>query len=113
MFFYVVKEHTFLLLPFACMSIYYYCIFIREVALVFGGRIAGHIISNVFSVAGHDYQGYITPFGRWRYGHDRSTAENPVIPANICIAFIQRWPNVFDVGSTLYKCYTNVLGLLR
>ena len=25
---------------------------------------------------------------------------------NICIAFVQRLPNVFDVGPTLYKCYT-------
>ena len=31
---------------------------------------------------------------------------------NICIAFIQRRPNVFDVVSTLYKYYTNVLWLL-
>ena len=30
---------------------------------------------------------------------------------NICIAFIQRRPDVFDVGQTLYKCYTNVLSL--
>ena len=28
---------------------------------------------------------------------------------NICIAFEQRRPNVFDVGPTLYKCYTNDL----
>ena len=27
---------------------------------------------------------------------------------NFCITFIQRRPNVFDVGPTLYKCYTNV-----
>ena len=27
---------------------------------------------------------------------------------NICITFIQRQLNVFDVGPTLYKCYTNV-----
>ena len=27
---------------------------------------------------------------------------------NICITFTQRRPNVFDVGPTLYKCYTNV-----
>ena len=26
----------------------------------------------------------------------------------ICITFVQRRPNVFDVGPTLYKCYTNV-----
>ena len=31
---------------------------------------------------------------------------------NICITFIQRRPNVFDVGLTLYKCYTNVFYLL-
>ena len=31
---------------------------------------------------------------------------------NICITLIQRRPNVFDVGPTLYKCYTNVLCLL-
>ena len=28
---------------------------------------------------------------------------------NICITFVQRRPKVFDVGLTLYKCYTNVL----
>ena len=30
---------------------------------------------------------------------------------NICITFVQRWPNVSDVGSVLYKRYrsTNVL----
>ena len=28
------------------------------------------------------------------------------------ITFVQRRPNVFDVGPTLYKCYTNVLCLL-
>ena len=27
----------------------------------------------------------------------------------ICIIFLQRRPNVFDVGATLYKCNTNVL----
>ena len=31
---------------------------------------------------------------------------------NICIKFVQRRPNVFDVGPTLYKWYTNVLWLL-
>ena len=31
---------------------------------------------------------------------------------NICITFVQRRPNVFDVGPTLYKCYKNVLCLL-
>ena len=28
---------------------------------------------------------------------------------NICITFVQRRPNVFDAGPTLYKCYTSVL----
>ena len=28
---------------------------------------------------------------------------------DICMTFIQCWPNVEDVGPTLYKCYTNVL----
>ena len=31
---------------------------------------------------------------------------------NICITFVQRRPNVFDVGPALYKCYTHVLCLL-
>ena len=38
-------------------------------------------------------------------------------PANICITllqrrYVQRRPNLFDVGPPLYKCYTNVLCLL-
>ena len=35
-------------------------------------------------------------------------------PANPkhCTTVVQRRPNVFDVGPTLYKCYTNVLCLL-
>ena len=31
---------------------------------------------------------------------------------NICITFIQCWTSVFDVGPTLYNCYTNVSCLL-
>ena len=31
---------------------------------------------------------------------------------NICITFVQRRPNVFGVGPTIYKCYTNVVCLL-
>ena len=30
----------------------------------------------------------------------------------ICLTFIQRRPNVVDVGPTLYECCTNVLYLL-
>ena len=42
---------------------------------------------------------------------------SPVMPGtqlteSICITFVQRRPNVFDVGPTLYKCYTNALCLL-
>ena len=32
---------------------------------------------------------------------------------NICITFVPRGPGGFDVGPTLYKCYTNGLCLLR
>ena len=28
---------------------------------------------------------------------------------NMCITFVQRRPNVKDVGPTLFKCYTNAL----
>ena len=31
---------------------------------------------------------------------------------HICMTFKQCWTNVEDVGTTLYKCYTNVLCLL-
>ena len=31
---------------------------------------------------------------------------------NICMTFVQRRHNVFDVGQTLYKRHTNVLCLL-
>ena len=31
---------------------------------------------------------------------------------SMCIPFIQRRPNVFDVGPALYECYTTVLCLL-
>ena len=32
---------------------------------------------------------------------------------NILVTFVQRRHNVFDVGPTLYKCYTNVLCLVE
>ena len=38
----------------------------------------------------------------------RTNVETTQQTQNICITFIQRRPNVFDVGPTLYKCYTNV-----
>ena len=31
---------------------------------------------------------------------------------NICIAFVQCWTDVNDVGPTLYECYTNLVCLL-
>ena len=39
-------------------------------------------------------------------------AINYIHTQNIFIAFIQRLPNVFDVGPAMYKCYTNILCLL-
>ena len=41
-----------------------------------------------------------------------SMRTQPQQTQNICITFVQRRPNVFDVGPTLYNCYTNVLCLL-
>ena len=38
--------------------------------------------------------------------------DSPQQTENICITFIQRRSNVFDVGPTLYKCYTNIFYLL-
>ena len=34
-----------------------------------------------------------------------------VYTQNICLTFVQCRPSVYDVGPTLYKCYTNVLCL--
>ena len=36
-------------------------------------------------------------------------SQNCTTSSDSCITFVQRRPNVFDVGPTLYKCYTNVL----
>ena len=67
-------------------------------------------------------QGYVTPFPhtsfcetQWRQRRKTKQADNisdkrsPKKTQNSCITFIQRRPNVFDVGPTLYKCYANVL----
>ena len=42
------------------------------------------------------------------------TTVSVLYPANTkyFITFIQRRPNIFDVGPKLHKCYTNVLCLL-
>ena len=52
----------------------------------------------------------MTSVGAWanmrHYGPPQQTQ-------NICITFVQRRPDVFDVGPTLYKCYTNILCLLE
>ena len=50
---------------------------------------------------------------RWqlRARNIRTTNWTEMVAQNaqkFCITFIQRRPNVFDVGPTLYKCYTNV-----
>ena len=39
-------------------------------------------------------------------------SKQPSKHKSICITFVQRRPNVFDVGPTLYRCYINVLYLL-
>ena len=53
---------------------------------------------------------------RIRIQYTNTVADVPPCSAqqtqNICITFIQRRPNVFDAGPTLYKCYTNVSRLL-
>ena len=41
-----------------------------------------------------------------------SSQEKTQQTQNICITFVQRRPNVFDVGPTLYKCYTQDMCLL-
>ena len=49
---------------------------------------------------------------RWvARGTHFSGTYNPV-NTNICITLIQRRPNVFDAGPTLYKCYTIFFCLL-
>ena len=57
-----------------------------------------------------------TPVWLKRGAHCQSSLHTEQIPAhriqNICMTFVQCWTNVEDVGPTLYKCYTNVLGLL-
>ena len=51
-------------------------------------------------------------------GREHFSAKNPQRGMDsqqtqeICITFVQRLTNVFDVGPTLYKCYTNILCLL-
>ena len=55
---------------------------------------------------------HICPFisNGTKYGpiHNTDSQQTP----NNCIAFIQRRPNVFAFGPTLYKCYTNIVCLL-
>ena len=59
---------------------------------------------NIFSMK-------LCPSSRWSCSSKRSTLIN-TIQSQHCITLVQRWTNVFDVGTTLYKCYTNVLCLL-
>ena len=47
-----------------------------------------------------------------RHGAASQTLAPTKQTLNICITFIQRRPNVFDAGPTLYKCHANVLCLL-
>ena len=52
---------------------------------------------------------FFDSFRRLLLLHKRNTTQQT---QNISITFVQRRPNVFDAGPTLYKCYTNVLCLL-
>ena len=55
---------------------------------------------------------HLTAIGSVSACNRRQTSCYPQQTQNICKTFVQRRPNVFDVGPTLYKCYTNVLCLL-
>ena len=46
------------------------------------------------------------------YNNSVSSGETNQQTQNFCITFVPCWPSVFDVGPTLYECYTNVLCLL-
>ena len=52
------------------------------------------------------------PVNIWRILISSESAHPAQQTQNICITFIQRQPNVFDIGPTLYKCYSHVLCLL-
>ena len=47
------------------------------------------------------------------YEVSKHSQQDPQQTQNIFITFVQCWTNVEDVGATLYKCYKNVLYLLR
>ena len=47
-----------------------------------------------------------------KFGIALSYKSIPQQTQNICITFVQRRPNVFNAGPTLYKCHTNVLCLM-
>ena len=49
---------------------------------------------------------------RWQETTEEGENLNSQQTQSICITFIQRRPNVFDVGLTSYKCYTKILCLL-
>ena len=68
------------------------------------------------SETGYIPRKHILPFAfhvRMRCSIDKYACLSPVNTKTICITFIQRWTNVFDVDPTLYKYYTNVLCLLE
>ena len=61
------------------------------------------------TVSVHKWYGCKGKFEKSRYWLHYMPAQQT---QNICITFMQRRPNVFDVGPTLYTCYTNVLCFL-
>ena len=56
----------------------------------------------------HMHNKYLADWDEWQINSVPTTQQ----PQLICTKIVQRRPNVFDVGPTLYKCYTNVLRLL-
>ena len=62
------------------------------------------------------FRSLVCPFSGYTVLPSGNLCCSSLIPAqqvqNICITFVQRRSNVFDVGPTLYKWYTNVFGLL-
>ena len=80
------------------ISIYAYPInmFIAKLCLILGEsyKISSHIMRSV------------------QLGFSLTSPRPTQYTLNISITFIQRRPNLFDVGPTLIKCHTNVLCLL-
>ena len=54
----------------------------------------------------------MTDSNHHRNGEDTFATSPAQQTQNICTTFVQRQPNVFDAGPTLYQWYTHVLCIL-